>query len=184
MGLCQSLQQRVFVPRAIVEGPSTTVDEEKERERDAKHARKFEDPCAPPKRSSLLEIRRTASAAEKAPVPISATQFAQPTLNPLPTAVSSASISHDHSLMGSGPLVPTHSDSSSATLERNGILLWRHVWLNEHIAEVFQLLGASDFLREQRELDDVEEFVVEFVGFVQIFLLHLVTNVTVFAVGR
>jgi hypothetical protein len=30
----------------------------------------------------------------------------------------------------------------------------------------------------------MEEFVVKFVGFVQVLLLHLVANVTVFAVGR
>ena len=30
----------------------------------------------------------------------------------------------------------------------------------------------------------MEEFVVEFVSFIQILLLHLVANVAVFAVGR
>jgi len=54
--------------------------------------------------------------------------------------------------------------------------------LDEHLAKVFQFLGSTNLLCEQRELDDVEEFVVEFVSFVQIFLLHFVANITVFAV--
>lgn len=56
--------------------------------------------------------------------------------------------------------------------------------MNEHTAEIFQLLRSTDFLCQQWKLDDVEEFVVEFMGFVQILLLHLVADVTVFAVGR
>jgi len=56
--------------------------------------------------------------------------------------------------------------------------------LDEHPAKVFQLLRSTDFLCEQWKLDDVEEFVVEFMGFVQILLLHLVADVTVFTVGR
>jgi hypothetical protein len=67
---------------------------------------------------------------------------------------------------------------------RTLVLLWRYVRLNEHLAKLFQLLRATDFLREQRKLDNMEEFVVKFVGFVQILLLHLVANVTMFAVGR
>ena len=67
---------------------------------------------------------------------------------------------------------------------RTLILLWWHVRLNEHLAKLFQLLRATDFLREQGKLDNMEKFVVKFVGFVQVLLLHLVANVTVFAVGR
>lgn len=72
---------------------------------------------------------------------------------------------------------------NSSAPEENCVLLWWYIRLNEHLAKVFQLLRATDFLCEQRELNDMEEFVVEFVGFVQILLLHLVTNVTVFTVG-
>ena len=55
--------------------------------------------------------------------------------------------------------------------------------MNEHVAKVLQFLRSTDFLCEQRKLDDMEEFVVEFVSLVQIFLLHLVANITMFAVG-
>jgi hypothetical protein len=61
-------------------------------------------------------------------------------------------------------------------------LLGWYVRLNEHLAEAFQLLRTTDFLSEQWKLDDVEEFVVKLVGFVQIFLLHLVAHVAVLAV--
>ena len=70
------------------------------------------------------------------------------------------------------------------TTEERQVLLWWHIRPNEHLAKVFQLLRAPDFLREQRELDDMEEFVIEFVSFVQILLLHLVANVAMLAVGR
>ena len=54
--------------------------------------------------------------------------------------------------------------------------------MNKHLAEVFHLLRTAHFLGEQWELDDVEEFVVKFVGFVQNFPLHLVTHIAVLAV--
>lgn len=75
-------------------------------------------------------------------------------------------------------------DNSSTTLgiQYIYVLLRWHVRLNKHLAELPQLLRATDFLSEQRKLDDVEEFVVKFMCFAQIFLLHLVTHVAVFAV--
>ena len=48
----------------------------------------------------------------------------------------------------------------SGALDYRRALLWWYVWLNEHLAELFQLLRATDLLCEQRELDDMEEFVV------------------------
>ena len=57
------------------------------------------------------------------------------------------------------------SDNSSTPSGIHCVLLWWHVRLNEHPAEVLQLLRATDFLSEQRELDNVEEFVVKFMGF-------------------
>jgi len=81
-------------------------------------------------------------------------------------------------------LVAALLSRDSSTLEDWSVLLWWYVWLNEHLTKLFQLLRAADFLGEQRELDDMEEFIVEFVSFVQILLLHLVANVTVLAVGR
>ena len=99
MSLCQSLRQYVFVHRAIVEGSLMIVDEEKEREKDAKFTRHV-----PPRRSSLSEIRRITSSPEKALAPkdtLSATQPVQFISNPLLTATSSVSISSsDYSSMG------------------------------------------------------------------------------------
>ena len=92
-------------------------------------------------------------------------------------------ISTNTRLTSRSPLVTfTLSRNSSAPGERSG-LLWRYVWPNEHPTKLSQLLRATDFLREQRELNDMKEFVVEFVGFVKILLLHLVADVAVFAVG-
>lgn len=55
--------------------------------------------------------------------------------------------------------------------------------LHEHVAKLLQLCRPADFFSEQRELDDVEELVVELVCFVQILLLHLVSDLAVLAVG-
>lgn len=62
------------------------------------------------------------------------------------------------------------------------LLLLRIVWLNEHLAELLQLLRTADFLSEKRELDDMEEFLIKFMGLVEILLLHGVPNTAVFAI--
>ncbi|KAF9652060.1 hypothetical protein BDM02DRAFT_3109842 [Thelephora ganbajun] len=100
MSLCQSLRQYVFVHRAIIEGSLMIVDEEKEREKEAKYVRQYEDPHVPPKRPSLSEIRHTMSFTEKATAPkdTPAMQPVQFISNPLLTATSSVSISSDHSM--------------------------------------------------------------------------------------
>jgi protein tyrosine phosphatase len=104
MSLCQSLRQYVFVHRAIIEGSLMIVDEEKEREKEAKFVRQYEGAHAAPKRPSLSQMRRTTSFAEKTPVPkdiLSTTQPVQFISNPLLTAGSSVSISSsDHSSIG------------------------------------------------------------------------------------
>jgi hypothetical protein len=104
MSLCQSLRQYVFVHRAIIEGSLMIVDEEREREKDARFIRRNPDAHVPPKRPSLSEIRHTTSSTGKAPAPkdtLSATQPAQSNSNSLLTNASSASISSsDHSSMG------------------------------------------------------------------------------------
>lgn len=82
MSLCQSLRQYVFVHRAIIEGSLMIVDGEREREKDARYMRKFEDPHALPKRPSLSEIRHTTNFTDKTS-PKDATQPVQFTSNPL-----------------------------------------------------------------------------------------------------
>ena len=52
----------------------------------------------------------------------------------------------------------------------------RYVRLHKHLAEFLQLLRSTNFLGEKWELDDVEEFVIKFVGFVEVFLLHVMPN--------
>jgi len=89
MSLCQSLRQYVFVHRAIVEGSLMIVDEEKEREKDAKYMRKYEDPNVLPKRPSLSGIRHATSSAEKSFSPkdtIPTMQSIHFASNPLSTA--------------------------------------------------------------------------------------------------
>jgi len=93
MSLCQSLRQYVFVHRAIIEGSLMIVDEEKEREKEAKFIRQHEDTHVPPKRPSLSEIRYTTRSVEQAPAPKNTTQPVQFISNPLLTAGSSVSIS-------------------------------------------------------------------------------------------
>lgn len=104
MSLCQSLRQYVFVHRAIIEGSLMIVDEEKEREKEAKFTRQYEDVHIPPKRPSLSEIRYTTGSTHQAPVPkdaLSATQPIQFISNPLLTAGSVVPISaSDHSSIG------------------------------------------------------------------------------------
>jgi len=97
MSLCQSLRQYVFVHRAIIEGSLMILDEEKERDKEAKFIRRYEAHVLP-KRPSLSEIRHTTSSAEKVPVPKD-TQPAQFISNPVLTAAP-ALISSDHSSMG------------------------------------------------------------------------------------
>lgn len=77
---------------------------------------------------------------------------------------------------------PLSDDLSTVFTSYYVLLRWR-IWLDEHLAKVFQLLRATDFLSEQRKLDDVEEFIVKFMGFVQVFLLHLMTHIAMLAVG-
>lgn len=59
----------------------------------------------------------------------------------------------------------------------------RVVRLDEHLAELLELGRPADLLGEERELDDVEELVVELVRLVQVLLLHLVPDLAVLAVG-
>jgi len=100
MSLCQSLRQYVFVHRAIVEGSLMIVDEEKEREKEAKFIRQYEDTHVPPKRPSLSEIRYTTRSAEQAPASKNTTQPVQFISNPLLTAGSSVSVSSEYASMG------------------------------------------------------------------------------------
>ena len=103
MSLCQSLRQYVFVHRAIIEGSLMIVDEEREREKEAKFIRQYEDAHVPPRRPSLSEIRHTSSSAEKAPSPsdtLSATQPVQFIPNTLLASASSAFVPSDRSLVG------------------------------------------------------------------------------------
>ena len=58
----------------------------------------------------------------------------------------------------------------------------RYVRLHKHLAELLQFLRPADLLREQRQLYDVEELVVELVCLVEVLLLHVVPHATVFAV--
>lgn len=116
MSLCQSLRQYVFVHRAIVEGSLMIVDEEKERQKEARYMRKFEGPRLLPKRPSLSEIRRTASSAEKAPLPKATMLAVQPmqfSSNPLPTTTSSTTF--DHSQVVSSPPVRNAKRNASPT---------------------------------------------------------------------
>jgi len=78
------------------------VDEEKEREKEAKFTRQYEDLHVPPKRSSLSQIRYTGYT-EKAPAPkdtLSTMQPVQFISNPLLAASSVSVSSSDHSSMG------------------------------------------------------------------------------------
>lgn len=99
MSLCQSLRQYVFVHRAIVEGSLMIVDEEKEREKEAKFTRKYEDAHVPQKRPSLSEIRHTTSSTQKALSPKDM-QPAQFIPNPLQASALPVSVSSDRSSMG------------------------------------------------------------------------------------
>ena len=61
-------------------------------------------------------------------------------------------------------------------------LLWRRVRSDEHLAEVLEFCRATDLLGKERELYDVEKFIVELVRLFEVLLLHLVSYLTVFAV--
>ena len=105
MSLCQSLRQYVFVHRAIIEGSLKIVDEEREREKEAKSTRrKYADAHVLQRRPSLSEVRHTTSYTEQVSAHMdmqSAMQPIQFVSNPLLTAGSSASISaSDHSSVG------------------------------------------------------------------------------------
>lgn len=66
---------------------------------------------------------------------------------------------------------------------RTSTYLWLGlVGLYEHLAEFLQLLRATDFFREERKLYYVEEFVVEFVRFIEVLLLHRMPDPTVFTI--
>ena len=64
----------------------------------------------------------------------------------------------------------------------NVSLLWGSIWRDEHLAELLELLWTPYLLSEEGKLYDVEELVVELVRLLEIFLLHLVSYLTVFAV--
>lgn len=116
MSLCQSLRQYVFVHRAIIEGSLMIVDEEREREKDAKYMRKFEDLHVLPKRPSLSEMKHAASStgevlSSKDTIP--AMQPIRSSYNHPPTSASS--VAPDHSSMGSSPLVRNAKRNASPT---------------------------------------------------------------------
>ena len=116
MSLCQSLRQYVFVHRAIVEGSLMIVDEEKEREKEAKYMRKFEGPHVLPKRPSLSEIRHTTSPTKKTFSPKDAISHMQPIQFPSnPLATSSSSAAPDYSSVGSSPPVRSAKRNASPT---------------------------------------------------------------------
>jgi len=100
MSLCQSLRQYVFVHRAIIEGSLMIVDEEKEREKEAKFIRQYGDMHVPPKRPSLSEIRHATRSTEHAPAPKDTMHLVQFISNPLLTAGSSISVSSEYASMG------------------------------------------------------------------------------------
>ena len=116
MSLCQSLRQYVFVHRAIVEGSLMIVDEEREREKDAKYMRKYEDPHVLPKRPSLSEIRHTTGSIEKASSPNDTTPAMQPIqFTSTPLLVAASSVPSDHTLVGSSAPVRNPKRNASPT---------------------------------------------------------------------
>lgn len=74
--------------------------------------------------------------------------------------------------------------NTTDTEEKSRSAQVRSVRCHEHLAKVFELLWTTDFLSEQGKLDDVEKFVVEFMCFGEVLLLHLLTHFAMLAVGR
>lgn len=68
-------------------------------------------------------------------------------------------------------------DTVSGTL----ILRW-DIRLDKHLAEILKFFWTSHFFRQEGKLNDMEEFVIEFMSFIQVFLLHLVTDTAMFAI--
>ena len=115
MSLCQSLRQYVFVHRAIVEGSLMIVDDEKEREKDAKYMRKFEVPHLLPKRLSLSEIRHTTNSTEKVSSPQDTIPAMQPIQFSNPQLAAASLVPLDHSSVGSSPPVRSAKRTASPT---------------------------------------------------------------------
>lgn len=61
-------------------------------------------------------------------------------------------------------------------------LLRRGIWVYEHLAKFLEFGGSANFFCKEWELDNMEELVVELMCFCEILLLHLVSNVAMFAV--
>lgn len=61
------------------------------------------------------------------------------------------------------------------------ILRW-NIRLNKHLAKLLQLFRASYFFCQEGKQDDMEKLVVELMCLIEVFLLHFVTNATVFAI--
>lgn len=62
------------------------------------------------------------------------------------------------------------------------LILRGHVWLNQHLAKIFEFLWTSYLLCEQRKLDDVEKLVIKLVSLCKIFLLHFLAHMAMLAI--
>ena len=78
------------------------------------------------------------------------------------------------------PSLPSHSLNHEPLSHL--LAIRRNIRLNQHPRELFEFFRTPYFLCQERQRYNVEELVIELMRLGQVFLLHLVAYLTVFAV--
>jgi hypothetical protein len=80
--------------------------------------------------------------------------------------------------------LPSSPADASVSFNMLLLCLCRLIRRHQHLRKLLELRRPTNLLREQRQADDVEKVVVQFVRLVEVLELHLVADVTVLAVRR
>jgi len=62
------------------------------------------------------------------------------------------------------------------------LILRCDIRFDKHLTKLLEFFWASYFLGQKGKLNDMEKFVIEFMSFIKVFLLHLLTDTAMLAI--